>query len=65
MATALRRIGQIDAVIAALAKSTPTDVIRDCLRLGAAQVLFPWAPHPMRLWGQQSGRARLRVASSA
>ncbi len=46
VATTLRRLGQIDAVLAQFVKSPPPEVIRDTLRLGAAQLLFlGTAPH--------------------
>ena len=40
VATTLRRLGQIDAVLAAFVTRRPPDAVRDCLRLGAAQILF-------------------------
>jgi 16S rRNA (cytosine967-C5)-methyltransferase len=45
VATALRRLGQIDAVIAHFVTRAPPDLVRDILRLGAAQVLFLGTPH--------------------
>jgi 16S rRNA (cytosine967-C5)-methyltransferase len=46
VATALRRLGQIDAVIAHFVTKPPPDLVRDIFRLGAAQVLFlGTAPH--------------------
>jgi 16S rRNA (cytosine967-C5)-methyltransferase len=46
VATTLRRLGQIDAVLAEFVGRRPPDVIGDLLRLGAAQLLFlGTAPH--------------------
>ena len=44
VATALRRLGQIDAVLAQFITRPPVDEVRDCLRLGAAQALFLGTP---------------------
>jgi 16S rRNA (cytosine967-C5)-methyltransferase len=40
VATTLRRLGQIDAVLAEFLERAPPEVVRDILRLGAAQLLF-------------------------
>ena len=40
VATTLRRLGQVDAVIAAFVNRKPPDRVTDLLRLGAAQLLF-------------------------
>ncbi len=46
VATTLRRLGQIDAVIKAFVSRPPPDPVMDVLRLGAAQILFlETAPH--------------------
>ncbi len=46
VATTLRRLGQIDAVIKAFVSRTPPPPVMDVLRLGAAQILFlETAPH--------------------
>lgn len=46
VATTLRRLGQIDAVIKAFVSRTPPAPVMDVLRLGAAQILFlETAPH--------------------
>ncbi len=46
VATALRRLGQIDAVLAHFVNRTPPAPVEDILRLGAAQLLFlDTAPH--------------------
>jgi hypothetical protein len=51
VATTLRRLGQIDAALAQFITHEPAAAVRDCLRLGAAQLLFstrrrmrPWRP---------------------
>jgi 16S rRNA (cytosine967-C5)-methyltransferase len=44
VATTLRRLGQIDAIIAQFVPRPPPDAVRDCLRLGAAQALFLGTP---------------------
>lgn len=44
IATALRRLGQIDAVLAAFVPRAPADAVKDILRLGAAQLLFLGTP---------------------
>lgn len=40
VATTLRRLGQIDAVLADFLERNPPEVVRDILRMGAAQLLF-------------------------
>ncbi len=46
VATTLRRLGQIDAVLAAFVSRRPLPPVEDTLRLGAAQLLFlDTAPH--------------------
>ncbi len=44
VATTLRRLGQVDAVLAAFVKRPPPDRVTDLLRLGAAQLLFLGTP---------------------
>jgi 16S rRNA (cytosine967-C5)-methyltransferase len=43
-ATALRRLGQIDAVLAAFVERPPPPLVQDILRLSAAQLLFVGTP---------------------
>lgn len=46
VATTLRRLGQIDAVLKTFTTRTPPNQVEDILRLGAAQILFlETAPH--------------------
>ena len=46
VATTLRRLGQIDAVLGHFIARTPVPLVEDSLRLGAAQILFlDTAPH--------------------
>ena len=44
VATTLRRLGQIDAVLRAFFNKRPADPVMDILRLGAAQLLFLGTP---------------------
>jgi 16S rRNA (cytosine967-C5)-methyltransferase len=44
VATTLRRLGQIDAVLATFVSRAPPERVRDLLRLGAAQLLFMDTP---------------------
>jgi 16S rRNA (cytosine967-C5)-methyltransferase len=44
VATTLRRLGQIDAVLGSFLDRTPPPAVQDALRLGAAQILFVGTP---------------------